>query len=73
MTSQCVGGRVDLNVYATGRDLIQAGVVPLDDMLPETALVKAMWALGNTATAAKALDLMKVDVSGETTSRTFLE
>ena len=73
MTSQCVGGRVDLNVYATGRDLIRAGVVPLDDMLPETALVKAMWALGNTATAAKALDLMKVDVSGETTSRTFLE
>jgi glutamyl-tRNA(Gln) amidotransferase subunit D len=73
MTSQCIGGRVDLNVYATGRDLIEAGVVPLDDMLSETALVKAMWALGNTPSAEKAVDLMKANVSGETTTRTFLE
>jgi glutamyl-tRNA(Gln) amidotransferase subunit D len=34
MTSQCVNGRVDMNVYDTGRDLIAAGVVPLEDMLP---------------------------------------
>lgn len=73
MTSQCQEGRVDLNVYATGRDLIQEGVVPLEDMLAETALVKAMWALGNASTPKKALALMKENIAGETTTRTFPE
>ncbi len=71
MASQCLNGRVDLNVYDTGRDLLQAGVLPLDDMLPETALVKAMWALGNTPSVGKARVLMATVVAGETTSRTF--
>jgi glutamyl-tRNA(Gln) amidotransferase subunit D len=71
MTSQCINGRVDMNVYDTGRDLLQAGVVPLEDMLSETALVKAMWALGNSASVAKAKELMAASLSGETTSRTF--
>jgi glutamyl-tRNA(Gln) amidotransferase subunit D len=71
MTSQCINGRVDMNVYDTGRDLLQAGVLPLEDMLAETALVKAMWALGNTTTVAKAKELMAVNLVGETTTRTF--
>jgi glutamyl-tRNA(Gln) amidotransferase subunit D len=71
MTSQCINGRVDMNVYDTGRDLLQAGVLPLEDMLAETALVKAMWALGNSATAAKAKELMAANVAGEMTARTF--
>ena len=71
MTSQCIGGRVDLNVYETGRDLLQAGVVPLQDMLAETALAKAMWVLGTGATGEKVKELMQRDVAGETTARTF--
>jgi len=71
MTSQCIGGRVDLNVYDTGRDLQAEGVIPLDDMLAETALVKAMWALGNGKTLAKVKELMTTDIAGETTTRTF--
>ncbi len=71
MTSQCIGGRVDLNVYDTGRDLQAAGVIPLEDMLAETALVKAMWVLGNSRSASEARRLMKEDVAGETTTRTF--
>lgn len=47
MTSQCIWGSVNMNVYETGRDLQALGVVPLGDMLSEVALVKAMWALGN--------------------------
>ncbi|MDA7941913.1 MAG: Glu-tRNA(Gln) amidotransferase subunit GatD [Nitrosopumilus sp.] len=43
MTSQCIAGTVNMNIYGSGRDLIQLGVVPLK-MIPETALVKAMWA-----------------------------
>ncbi|MEM3077833.1 MAG: Glu-tRNA(Gln) amidotransferase subunit GatD [Candidatus Nitrosotenuis sp.] len=47
MTSQCLDGRVNMAVYESGRDLMQLGIVPLSDMIPETALVKAMWALSN--------------------------
>ena len=44
MTSQCIEGRVRMTVYESGRDLLTMGVMPLH-MIPETALVKAMWAL----------------------------
>ena len=71
MTSQCINGRVNLSVYETGRDLLRAGVLPLQDMLPETALVKAMWALGNTRSAREAKSLMMSNLAGEMTSRTF--
>ena len=71
MTSQCIDGRVDLNVYDTGRDLIQAGVLPLEDMLAETALVKAMWVLGTGASGVRAKELMSSDLAGEITARTF--
>jgi len=47
MASQCLWGRVNMNVYERGRDLLAAGVVPLEDMLPEVALVKLMWVLGS--------------------------
>jgi len=46
MTSQCIDGRVRMTVYESGRDLLNLGVTPLYDMIPETALVKAMWAAG---------------------------
>lgn len=69
MTSQCIWGRVDLNVYDTGRDLLEAGVLPLDDMLSETALVKLMWALGTAFSPQVAKDLMKTNIAGEITSR----
>jgi len=71
MTSQCINGRVDMNVYDTGRDLLQAGVLPLEDMLSETALVKAMWSLGNSSTVARAKELMIANLAGEMTTRTF--
>ena len=71
MTSQCINGRVDMNVYDTGRDLLHAGVLPLEDMLAETAVVKAMWALGNAPTVAKAKELMVANLVGEMTTRTF--
>ena len=48
MTSQCLHGRVCDRVYDTGRDLIKAGVIEGEDILPEVALVKLMWVLGNT-------------------------
>ena len=47
MTSQCMDGRVSMTVYESGRDLLNMGIVPLEDMIPEVALVKAMWVFGN--------------------------
>ena len=70
MTSQCLWGRVDLDVYDTGRDLLKAGVVPLEDMLPETATSKLMWALGNSKTADETRALMQQNLAGEMTRRT---
>lgn len=45
VTSQCIHGTVNLNVYSSGRMLAETGVISGRDMLPETALVKLMWAL----------------------------
>ncbi|MEM1528634.1 MAG: Glu-tRNA(Gln) amidotransferase subunit GatD [Desulfurococcaceae archaeon] len=47
MTSQCLFGRVNMNVYSTGRRLLEIGVIPGHDMLPETAYVKLSWILGS--------------------------
>ncbi len=47
MTSQCIFGSVNLNVYSKGRDLQELGVIPGKDMLAETALVKLSWLLAN--------------------------
>jgi glutamyl-tRNA(Gln) amidotransferase subunit D len=71
MTSQCIWGRVNMNVYSMGRELTRRGVEPLEDMLPETALVKMMWSLGNTETAEDAKRLLKTNVAGEYNPRTL--
>jgi glutamyl-tRNA(Gln) amidotransferase subunit D len=55
MTSQCLEGRVCDRVYDTGRDLLDAGVVEGEDMLPGTAKVKLMWVLANAESVADAM------------------
>jgi len=47
VTAQTIYGRLDLLVYSNGRELLNAGVIPLEDMLSETALVKLGWILGH--------------------------
>lgn len=69
MTTQCLEGRVNLNVYDTGRDLLAAGVVPGEDMLPETALVKLMWVLGRENDPEMIRQLMLTDLRGEISER----
>ncbi len=65
MTTQTLLGRVSMRVYDTGRDLIRAGVVSGEDMLPEVATVKLMWALGRAREPAEVARLMSTDVAGE--------
>lgn len=73
MTSQCIWGRINMNVYYTGRDLQALGVVPLEDMLPETALVKLMWVLGQTEDGEEAKTMLTTNVAGELSPRTVPE
>ncbi len=65
MTSQCIDGRVAMTVYESGRDLLDMGIVPLKDMIPETALVKAMWALGCSQDGGSLEELMLTRVASE--------
>jgi glutamyl-tRNA(Gln) amidotransferase subunit D len=69
MTSQCLQGRVCDRVYDTGRDLLTAGVIEGGDMLPEAALVKMMWVLGNERDPERAAALMQADLKGECNRR----
>jgi len=71
MTSQCIWGRVNMNVYDTGRDLQALGVLPMGDMLPETTLVKMMWVLGQTSDAEEAKRLMRTNLAHEFSPRTI--
>jgi len=66
MTSQCLEGRVCDRVYDTGRDLLDAGVIEGEDMLPGTAKVKLMWALANSDDVA---DTIQDPLAGEIQQR----
>ena len=65
MTSQCIWGRVRMTVYDTGRDLLDIGVVPLSDMISETAIVKAMWTLKKIKDLETAKKIMQQNLANE--------
>lgn len=69
MTSQCINGQTNMNVYNTGRDLISAGVISVYDMLPETAYVKLSWVLANAKDAEEAKALMRTPLANEMSER----
>ena len=73
LASQCIWGRVNMNVYDTGRDLLTRGVISTEDMFPETALVKLMWVLGQTSDKEDAKKLLKTNIAGEFSPRTLLD
>ncbi|PIW33581.1 MAG: Glu-tRNA(Gln) amidotransferase GatDE subunit D [Nitrosopumilales archaeon CG15_BIG_FIL_POST_REV_8_21_14_020_37_12] len=65
MTSQCIDGRVRMTVYESGRDLMNLGIIPLEDMIPEVALVKAMWATGNYNDNKEVKKVMLQEIASE--------
>jgi glutamyl-tRNA(Gln) amidotransferase subunit D len=69
MTVQTLWGYAQMYVYETGRDLMDLGVVPLDNMLPETALMKLSWVLGQTDDHGEVLRMMRHSVNHEITKR----
>jgi len=69
MTVQTLWGFAQMYVYDTGRDLLDIGVVPLDNMLPETALMKLGWVLGHTHEHDEVMAMMRNPLSHEITER----
>ena len=65
MTSQCIDGRVRMTVYESGRDLLNLGIIPLENMIPEVALVKAMWTAGNTEKRDEIKEIMLKKIASE--------
>ena len=68
MTSQCIDGRVRMTVYESGRDLLNLGIIPLENMIPEIALVKAMWITGNTEKYDEIKENMLNEIASEFTT-----
>ncbi len=69
MTVQTLWGYVQMYVYETGREMMDLGVVPAANMLPEVAYVKLGWALGQTSDLDKVKEIMLTSIAGEITER----
>jgi glutamyl-tRNA(Gln) amidotransferase subunit D len=69
MTVQTLWGYVQMYVYETGREMMDLGVIPTANMLPEVAYVKLAWALGQTDDLKKVKEIMLKPIAGEITER----
>jgi len=70
--AQTVYGRLDPWVYSNGRELAKTGIIYLEDILSETALVKLGWVLGHREWASskeKVREKMLENIAGEFSDR----
>ncbi len=68
-TAQTINGRLNPLVYSNGREILETGVIYLEDMLSETAFVKLGWVLGHKDWDVK--EKMLENISGELNKRLF--
>ena len=78
MTTQTIFGRVNMDVYTTGRELQEAGVIGLEDMFPEVAFVKAKYVLAKIGDLDKEhkdkiKELMLKNLKGELKDKTLID
>jgi len=69
IASQTIYGRLDPYVYSNARELLDAGVIFLEDMLSETALVKLGWILGHYGWKKDIKEKMLQNFAGELNPR----
>ena len=65
MTTQTIHGFVGMNVYSTGRELQNLGVIPGGNILPEVGYVKLGWVLGQTSDSKEIKNLLLTNIAGE--------
>ena len=73
MTSQCLYGRVNMNVYSTGREILDAGVISGLDMTPETTYVKLCWVLGQSEDYNEVKEIMHKNIAGEFSEKSSIK
>ena len=73
MTSQCLYGRVNMNVYSTGREIKDSGVISARDMTPETTYVKLCWALGQSDDYSEVKNIMQTNIAGEFSEKSSIK
>ncbi len=69
MTTQTLHGFVGMNVYSTGRELQNMGVIPGKNMLPEVGYVKLGWVLGQTTNPQEVKEMLLKNIAGEIIER----
>ncbi|MBU2616834.1 MAG: Glu-tRNA(Gln) amidotransferase subunit GatD [Nanoarchaeota archaeon] len=67
--AQTINGRLDPLVYSNGRELLDTGIIYLEDMLAETAFVKLGWVLAKTTKRDEVRKMMLTNVAGELNNR----
>ncbi len=65
MTTQTLHGFVGMDVYSTGRELQNLGVIPGKNILPEVGYVKLGWVLGQTQDPNEIKNLLLTNIAGE--------
>ncbi|SDD08213.1 glutamyl-tRNA(Gln) amidotransferase subunit D [Williamwhitmania taraxaci] len=69
MCVQTLWGFAHMFVYDTGRDLMAKGIIPGENMLPETAYIKLGWVLGQTNDPEEVKRMMLTPINDEITLR----
>jgi glutamyl-tRNA(Gln) amidotransferase subunit D len=69
MAVQTIWGFAQMYVYETGREIMELGVFPAANMLPEVAYMKLCWALGHTRDLQEVERMMVTPINGEITER----
>ncbi len=67
--AQTIYGRLNPLVYSNGREILKTGVIYLEDMLAETALVKLGWILAKTEDKDEVKKLMLTNFTHELNDR----
>lgn len=65
--TQCIAGTVNMGIYATGKALLEAGVVNGYDSTTESCLAKLFYLMGKTADNNKVKSMMEINLKGEIT------
>ncbi len=59
VSTQCIVGSTQMEIYEVGRCALEAGAIPALDMTPEAAMVKLMWVLGQSRDMASVHSMMQ--------------